>query len=946
MNDDSPDDQADEVEQADDAEHIAVIGMAARFPGAEDVDQFWRNLTEGLDTVTRSAARPVPGGGAERSYVPARGLLKDPEWFDAGYFGYSPREARIVDPQHRVLLECADQALEHAGYDPTRYSGAIGVYGGGTDTSYAHLARSGPDRGAGASDMEILLGNATDYLVTRIAYKLGLRGPAVTVQAACATSLVAVHTAVQALLSGDCDMALAGGVAVHVPARNSPYVEGGILSADGVCRTFDAAAGGTVGGDGGGLVVLKRLAEAVSDGDRIHAVLRGTAVNNDGSDRIGFTAPSVEGQAAVIRDAQAVARVDPATVTYVEAHGTATPLGDPIEVAALTKAFRDGTDLSGYCRIGSVKTNIGHTDAAAGAAGLIKTVLALEHGVIPPSLHFSEPNPRIDFAATPFRVADRAQEWLTRGTPRRAGVNSFGIGGTNAHVVLEEAPAPPPTAPPAPWQLLVLSARTATALDAAAENLAAHLDARPELSIADVAWTLQTGRREHDHRRYAVVGGARDAVRTLSGTAGRPAGTGGPPRPRSVTFVFPGTGAAREATRLYAEQRAFRRAFDACHAAVRAFDGVGGADGFGAQGFRPGSTSDDPATADLVAFAEEYALSRTLAAWGVRPASVLGTGVGVLTAAAVAGVFSLDDATRLVAARARLSAPSGGDTPDGTDAAARFEELVREAGPRAPSVPVVCGTSARVLSPDDAVDPGFWSAHLRGESRPHTAFDPLLKDASAVLVELGAGRTLTSAARRHPGHTADHLLVTALPGEEPTGEEPTGEERGTVSEGPPPLLAALGELWLAGVTISWSEVHGARRLRVPLPTYPFERQRHVVEAVGREAVEREAPERETTAVSAATEDDAQPGPEQQDTVGRVARLFAEILGLPDVDAEDSFFSLGGDSLIAVQFLSRAREIFGVEVDVLGLYEAETVTEFAALVDRSAGGHDSPRPALS
>ncbi|WP_328491418.1 phosphopantetheine-binding protein [Streptomyces sp. NBC_00414] len=937
MSDDSPDEQADDVEQADDAEHIAVIGMAARFPGAEDVDQFWRNLTEGLDTVTRSAPRPVPGGGAERAYVPARGLLADPESFDAGYFGYSPREARIIDPQHRVLLECAVQALEHAGYDPARYSGAIGVYGGGTDTSYAHLARSESDRGSGVSDMEILLGNATDYLVTRIAYKLGLRGPAVTVQAACATSLVAVHTAVQALLSGDCDMALAGGVAVHVPARNSPYVEGGILSADGVCRAFDAAAGGTVGGDGGGLVVLKRFAEAVSDGDRIHAVLRGTAVNNDGSDRIGFTAPSVEGQAAVIRDAQAVARVDPATVTYVEAHGTATPLGDPIEVAALTKAFRDGTDLSGFCRIGSVKTNIGHTDAAAGAAGLIKTVLALEHGVIPPSLHFSEPNPRIDFAATPFRVADRAQEWPTRGTPRRAGVNSFGIGGTNAHVVLEEAPAPPPMAPPAPWQLLVLSARTPAALDAATENLAGYLNARPELSIADVAWTLQVGRREHDHRRYAVVGRTRDAVRTLSGADGSPVGTGGPPRPRSVTFLFPGTGAAGEAARLYAEQRAFRRAFDACHAAVRGLDVV---DGSGAQGFRPGSKSDDPATADLLAFAEEYALSRTLAAWGVRPASLLGTGVGVLTAAAVAGVFSLDDAARLVAARARLLAPAGGgDTSDGADAAARFEELVREAGPRVPRVPVVGGTSARPLSPDDAVDPGFWSAHLRGKTLPHTAFDPLFEDSSAVLVELGAGLTLTSAARRHPGRTADHLLVTALP----------GEEHGTASEGPPPLLAALGELWLAGVAISWAEVHGGRRLRVPLPTYPFERQRHVVEAA----------EGETAAASAGTADGNGPEPsglehdgpernglEKEDTVGRVARLFAEILGLPDVGAEDSFFSLGGDSLIAVQLLSRAREIFGVEVDVLGLYEAETVTEFAALVDPPTGGHDSPRPALS
>ncbi|WP_413760827.1 type I polyketide synthase [Streptomyces sp. MMBL 11-3] len=900
-------------EPADDAEHIAVIGMAARFPGAEDIGQFWRNLTDGLDTVTRSDPRPVPGGGPTRSYVPARGLLREPEWFDADYFGYSPREARIIDPQHRVLLECAVQALEHAGHDPARYPGAIGVYGGGTATRYAELARSGADSVSGATDMEILLGNANDYLVTRIAYKLGLRGPAVTVQAACATSLVAVHTAVQALLSGDCDMALAGGAAVHVPARNSPYAEGGILSADGFCRTFDAAAGGTVGGDGVGVVVLKRLADALSDGDHVHAVLRGTAVNNDGSGRIGFTAPSVDGQAAVVRDALSVAGVDPATVTYVEAHGTATPLGDPIEVAALTKAFRDGTDRRGFCRIGSVKTNIGHTDAAAGAAGLIKTVLALEHGTIPPSLHYGDPNPRIDFAATPFRVADRLEEWRPpAGTPRRAGVSSFGIGGTNAHVVLEEAPAAAPAEPAAPWQLLVLSARTPTALEAVTENLAAHLDAHPEVPVADVAWTLQAGRRRHGHRRYAVVAGTPDAVRALSGTDGRLAGSDGPPVPRPVTFLFPGTGAPGEAGRLHAEHRAFRRAFDACRTAARDIEGVDARD------LRPGVRPADPVAAELLAFAEEYALARTLTAWGVRPASVLGTGVGVFTAAAVAGVFSVRDAIRLVAERTRLLGAAGAEPA--ADGVARFEELVREAGPRVPGIPLVRATA-----------PGDWSAYLRGEDEWHRALDLVLEDPRSVLVETGAGSALDAALRR-PGHTDDHLLVAPLAAE-------------SEADGPPALLTALGELWLAGTEVSWAEVHAARRLRVPLPTYPFERRRHLVAAAEPERVSAGAEEAVAPDGASGSGNGNGNGPEGgsdgASTADRVARLFAQTLGLADVAPENSFFDLGGDSLIAVQLLSRAREDFGVEIDVLALYDAETVTEFAALVDTLAGGHDSP-----
>jgi phthiocerol/phenolphthiocerol synthesis type-I polyketide synthase E len=808
----------------DDDSLVAVVGLACRYPGADGPDAFWHNLAQGLETVTRFPRRPAPRGGTD--YTPARGLLKDPEWFDAGYFGYSPREARLLNPQHRVFLETAVQALEDAGHDPARHTGAIGVYAGSTDTPYAQILRDRQEE-LSVTDMEILVANAPDYLASRVAYKLGLRGPAVVVQAACATSLVAVHTAVQALLAGDCDLALAGGVAVHVPTKETPFVEGGIIAADGTCRTFDEAAGGTVGGDGAGIVVLKRLAEALADGDRIRAVLRGSAVNNDGAGRVGFTAPSVEGQAAVIRDAQLVAGVDAGTVTYVEAHGTATPLGDPIEITALTKAFREDTDRTGFCRIGAVKTNIGHTDAAAGAAGLIKTVLALENGVVPPSLHFTRPNPGIDFAATPFTVATALEEWRPEGGgPRRAGVSSFGIGGTNAHVVLEQAPAPAPSDPGRPHQLLVLSARTESALDAAAGRLAAHLRDHPELPLADALWTLQTGRRELAVRRYTVVDSAEDAIRVLDGLdRGRLVSSGAGLSTRPLTLMFPGTATAERTRELYEGEPAFRRAVDECRAAA-------------------GVTGDLPPALDV--FVTEYGLARLWESWGIHPAAVAGRGTGVLVAEAVAGTYALDDAIRLVKA-------------------------------------------------GEAMDPDATRGIVRQEPRV-----PVLSDTSALLTD-------------DPGRTVLPVLTDAAAGQ----------------GAPASLLDALGRLWLAGAPVNWAGVHeGARRLRVPLPTYPFERDRYVVEP---------APRANTSTMAEPVPAAASVGTPPVATlpVGTlpvVTDLFAQTLGLDTLDPDDGFFDLGGDSLIATQMLARARELFQVELESGVLYEAQTPAEFAELID--------------
>ncbi len=590
----------------------------------------------------------------------AAAVLEDAELFDADFFGYPPREAAVTDPQHRVFLECAWEALEDAGYDAGK-AGSVGVYAGASTNTYL-LNNLLLDREATAavSAFELNLGNSAAFLPTNVSYKLDLRGPSVFVQTACSTSLVAVHLAVQALLNGECGLALAGGVSVNVPQRSGYlYQDDMVFSPDGHCRSFDARARGTVGGSGVGIVVLKRLEEALADGDRIRAVVRGSAINNDGAGKVGLTAPSVAGQADVIREALEVAQVHPESVGYVEAHGSGTPLGDPIEVAALTEAFRDKTERRGFCAIGSVKSNFGHLDAAAGVAGLIKAVLMLEHRELPPSLHFEQPNPEIAFERSPFYVQTALQPWAegNEGEPRRAGVSSFGLGGTNAHVVLEEAPA----AADAPalarrQQLLVLSARSAAALEAAASRLADRLAAEPAVELADVAYTLAAGRRAFSHRRAVVCRDVAGAVAALrSETKPSPPTSGEPP----VVFLFAGHGAQRVGmtAALYQEEPSFRRHFDRSTELLLPDLGrdlrelLMPAPGRGEEAAHELRRA---ACGQAALFAVEHALASLWMEWGVRPRAMLGHSVGEYVAACLAGVFPLEQALRLVVARGRL----------------------------------------------------------------------------------------------------------------------------------------------------------------------------------------------------------------------------------------------------------------------------------------------------
>ena len=551
---------------------IAIIGMSCRFPGAQNPQEFWKNLCAGIESLTCVTAEDLRRGGLDPQlledpryvrYVP---VIDNVEFFDAGFFGYTPLEAKLMDPQHRLFLECAWEAFEEAGHLPESYRGKIGVFTGAKTNTYLFNLFRNQEFFQSLDHFQIALGNDLACMSTRVAYKFDLRGPSYSLHTACSTSLIAVHLACQSLLLNECDLALAGGAAINVPQnRGYFYQKGGILSPDGSCRTFDASAQGSNFGNGVGAVVLKRLEDAINDGDHISAVIRGSASNNDGARKASFTAPGVEGQTNVLLEAMACAGVEPETISYIEAHGTATDLGDAIEILALTEAFRDSSKSGSRCALGSVKTNIGHLETAAGIAGLIKTALALRHRQIPPTLHFEQPNPKINFADSSFYVNTQLADWEAGPTPRRAGISSFGIGSANAHVILEEAPPQKTSGPSRPWQLLLLSARSETALDAATANLVAHLGEQPQSNLADVAYTLATGRKNFLSRRAVVCSahGDADSVRAAFASSAAYTPFEGVSVPQ-IAFLFPGLGDhyPRMGWDLYQTEPTFRKHMD------------------------------------------------------------------------------------------------------------------------------------------------------------------------------------------------------------------------------------------------------------------------------------------------------------------------------------------------------------------------------------------------
>ncbi|SFH30738.1 Acyl transferase domain-containing protein [Nitrosospira sp. Nsp14] len=874
---------------------IAIVGMAGRFPGASDIDAFWRNLRDGVESITPLSDEDLLARGASASeladplYVKAIAQLDGIDLFDASFFGYSPREAAEMDPQHRLFLETAWKALEDAGYDTSTYRDLVGVYAGCGVNTYLilNLLSSGhfSDMRDISSLQGLMNGNNKDSMTTTVSYKLNLRGPAVTVQTACSTSLAAVHVACRGLLNHEADMALAGGVWVNLlHDAGYHYQPGAILSPDGHCRAFDAQAAGTVIGSGVGIVVLKRLADALADGDTIHAVIKGSAINNDGSAKVGYTAPSVEGQAEVILAAQAISGISADTISYVEAHGTGTTMGDPIEIEALTQAFRESTQRQGFCGIGSVKTNVGHLDAAAGVAGLIKTALALEHQMLPPSLNFERPNPQIDFSNSPFYVNATGRHWADGSTPRRAGVSSFGIGGTNVHAILEEAPPARQSGPSRDWQILMLSARSSHALEAMTERLGSHLETHHGAPLADAAYTLQIGRRRFSHRAITLCSNTEDAIVVLKSRDPQRFLTGQvAPEDPSVVFMFPGQGAQHVdmARDLYRGEAVFREEFDRCIDITKPF-----LDFDLLALLYPGTDEANRAAATMrlaqtevtqpALFIIEYSLAKLWMSWGVLPAAMIGHSVGEYVAACLSGVLSLEDALKLVSMRGRLL--------QGMEAGAMLAVMLPEgeitpylnancdlAAVNGPELCVMSGTPASIEAVEKLLTgKGITARRLHVSHAFHSAMtEPLLPSFVEMVGETHlrrptipflsnlSGDWITPSEATDPNYWGKHLRGTVRFGEglsellsKPANillEVGPGETLTTLAQRHPDknpeqvvlsslphpgktqmalqhFFLTLGKLWLKGVNIKWEYFYAEeRRNRVSLPAYPFER---------------------------------------------------------------------------------------------------------------------------
>ncbi|WP_446745077.1 amino acid adenylation domain-containing protein [Silvibacterium acidisoli] len=959
---------------------IAIIGMTGRFPSADSVEELWKNLSEGVESVTffdRHELEPYEQLLADKSerYVAARPLLNHADKFDAGFFGIYPKEAATMDPQHRVFLECAWEVLERAGYDPAHTKDSVGVFAGcSMNTYFMRNLATGREfleeftGGYQVGNYVAMLGNDKDFLPTRVSYKLNLRGPSMSVQTACSTSLVAVAQAAQSLLTYGCDMALAGAVSITFPQHRG-YVpqEGGLASLDGHCRPFDHQASGTVFGHGSAVLLLKRLDDALADGDQVLAVIKGFALNNDGSVKVGYTAPSVEGQAQVIARAQKMAGVSADSITYLEAHGTGTPLGDPIEVAALKKAFRVTTSETAFCSLGTAKANVGHLDVAAGATGLIKTVLQMQHRQIPGLLHFEQPNPHLGIEGSPFKIDRTLRPWEANGTPLRAGVSAFGVGGTNAHIVVEEAPGRRASDAGRDQHLLVWSAKTPGSLESLTASLVQHFHT-DSTGIADAAYTLQTGRSSHALRRSVAVSSTEEAAALLAGSAAKEIASNDKPFENpGVIFCFPGQGVQTigMGRRLYETEAVFRDALDRCSKILTPLLGADLLDVlYPAEATEASQTLlNQTLYAQPAIFSFEYALAQLWLSWGIQPEAMIGHSVGEYVAACIAGVFSLEDALRMIAARCRLmqALPAGSMLAVRRDEAtvasllpatldiaavnspqlcvvsgptneidafiakldaekivsrklatshafhsrmvdpalAPFAETVATVSFSEPKIPYVSTLTGKWATLAEISQPAYWTRQLRHAVRFADAITEILKTPERILLEVGPAETLVQLMRQIGG-TA---VLSSLGGlKSRDSDERAPEDRA--------ILNSLGKLWTLGTEIDWQSFHsGYVRNRVLLPTYPFERQRHWIDAPAYQPSAQAlpgTPSAATTAVpdtASTAEDFVMATVSSSDLMlSALKDMIADLSGtdLTGADADASFLELGFDSLFLTQ----------------------------------------------
>jgi acyl transferase domain-containing protein/thioesterase domain-containing protein len=880
------------------ATDIAIVGRAVRVPGARTVGEYWRNLREGVESIRRLTDAELRAAGVDATllndpnYIKAGAPLEGVELFDAGFFGFSPREAAIMDPQHRHFLEVAWEALEDAGHVPESFGGRIGVFGGSGMNAYMpyHLFTNPKLMASAGLFLVRHTGNDKDFLTTRVSYLFDLRGPSVNIQTACSTSLVAIHSACQSLIGQECDMALAGGVTIEMPhGQGYLYQEGEILSPDGHCRAFDKRSQGTIFGSGAGIVVLRRLEDALTDGDTVYAVIKASAVNNDGGRKVGYLAPSVDGQAEAVAEALNLSGVPVETITYVECHGTGTPVGDPIEVTGLTHAFRSLTNRRNFCALGSVKTNIGHLDTAAGVAGVIKVVEMLRHQTMVPNLHFREPNPEVDWPSTPFYVNDKTTPWTSEG-PRRAAVNSLGVGGTNAHIVVEEAPKQISRPREMPGTVLVLSARSKASLDRATARLADHLEQHPSIELDDVAYTLATGRRRFPVRRAVVAASHQEAITSLrSGSPAKLLGAANTQLGTKVAFLFPGGGAQYPgmAADLYESEPVFRARVDNCLELLRAHENIDLRPlMFPLEGQQAAAAAElvKPSLALPALLTIELAVADQLRAWGITPAAMLGHSMGEYAAAYFAGVFTLRDVLAVVTCRGRLfeTLPAGAMLSVPLPEAEVLPELLPGlsfAASNGPGLSLVSGEVAAINELEARFKGrGVEARRLQINVAAHSQMlDPILGQFDKYLRSLRlsaptlpflsnvTGTWITPAEACDPEYWVRHLrqpvrfaegvetlvadknltnvaLLEAGPGRTlislAQANPKVGAGRTMVQslrhvQDPVSdrhtLLSAVGRLWATGVEPNWKTILGTGRRRVSLPTYAFDHERHWIE---------------------------------------------------------------------------------------------------------------------
>ncbi|PAJ75703.1 hypothetical protein CJF42_03470 [Pseudoalteromonas sp. NBT06-2] len=943
---------------------VAVIGISGCFPGAKSTNELWENLIQGKETVSFFSDKELREAGVEAStladpnYVKANGLLDEPYQFDNQFFEYQDREAELMDPQLRLLHECTWNAFENAGYATTETQNRVGVFVGATDnllwlSTVLNMVNNDP---VALFEADTII--KKDYFATRLAYKLNLKGPAVNIQTACSTSLVAVHMAVQNLLNGDCDMAVAGGASVQAKKEGYRYQEGMIMSPDGHCRPFDANAKGIVGGEGVGAVILKRLEDAEQDGDQILAVIKGSAINNDGNEKVGFTAPSVQGQKDVITSALEMAEVDPSTITYVECHGTGTQLGDPIEIEALTQAFSE-TEKQ-FCRIGSLKSNIGHLDAAAGIAGFIKTVMCLQLEKLPASLHYKSANPNINFVDSPFIVNSELHEWKSEQGPLRAGVSSFGIGGTNAHVVLEQYRDQRVSGESREWQVFLLSAKTKNALTTRKQDLNEYVN-QHESQLPDISYTLQVGRTDLSHRQAVIVGPNQKIQEILKGEYPGQVLEGhvNEGETQSTVFMFPGQGSQyggmlRE---LYDSEPEFKSHVDAC------FDIL---DGLLTQPIKSAllAENDDQQASELLKntactqpalFVSEYALAKLLMGWGIEPTSMIGHSIGEYVAACLAGVFSLEDALRLVVQRGQLMANTQSGrmlsislpadklehylSDNVSVAASNSSDLSVVSGPEleidtmlteltkngvkcsllhtshayhsdmmkpilpefmmvlksikffAPEKPYISNVTGSWITAEQATSHDYWCQHLVSTVAFSEGLDKLLSEPNNIFVEIGPGHTLSSFIRRHKNKQGSHRVLNTM---RHAREEHSADQQ---------LLHALGGAFTAGVAIDWERYRdGEQRMRVGLPGYSFEAKSFIPGKMRANNLTVNDEHGDTALHSRPNVSTAYVAPEGE-TQENLAQIWKNLFKIESVGIHDNFFELGGHSLLSVRLIS-------------------------------------------